>query len=117
MEALRYIPSSGSFSLESTEIPTIQNDDDVLIEVRFAGLCGTDIHIQQVHTDFTYILFCKIAKACAIFTHIAFIQGDFADASKIPVTLGHEFSGIVLKTGSKVTGLPKGTRVAVNPNK
>ena len=66
MEALRYIPSSGSFSLESTEIPTIQNDDDVLIEVRFAGLCGTDIHIQQVHTDFTYILFCKIAKACAI---------------------------------------------------
>ena len=45
------------------------------------------------------------------------MQGDFADASKIPVTLGHEFSGIVLKTGSKVTGLPKGTRVAVNPNK
>ena len=48
MEALRYIPSSSSFSLESTEIPTIQNADDVLIEVRFAGLCGTDIHIQQV---------------------------------------------------------------------
>ena len=50
MEALRYIPSSSSFSLESTEIPAIQNSDDVLIEVQFAGLCGTDIHIQQVYT-------------------------------------------------------------------
>ena len=53
MEALRYIPSTNSFSLESTEIPTIQNADDVLIEVRFAGLCGTDIHIQQVHVHTT----------------------------------------------------------------
>ena len=49
MEALRFIPETSSFSLESNvEIPKIQNADDVLVEVHFAGLCGTDIHIKQV---------------------------------------------------------------------
>ena len=49
MEALRFIPETSSFSLESNVgIPKIQNADDVLVEVHFAGLCGTDIHIQQV---------------------------------------------------------------------
>ena len=74
MEALRYIPSSSSFSIESMEIPSIQNADDVLIEVRFAGLCGTDIHIQQVQIDKCALLR-KMASACAVchFTFNEFI--------------------------------------------
>ena len=30
----------------------IENDDDVLIKVEFAGLCGTDIHIVEVELSF-----------------------------------------------------------------
>lgn len=49
MEALRFCPKSKTLSLEkSIEIPKIVNPDDVLIEVAFSGLCGTDIHIVQV---------------------------------------------------------------------
>ena len=29
-------------------VAIIENDDDVLIKVEFAGLCGTDIHIVEV---------------------------------------------------------------------
>jgi threonine dehydrogenase-like Zn-dependent dehydrogenase len=49
MEALCYLPKPGIFSLESNvKVPEIVNEDDVLVEVHFAGLCGTDIHIVQV---------------------------------------------------------------------
>ena len=49
MDALRFLPKEKILSLESNvQIPKIVNDDDVIVEVAFAGLCGTDIHIMQV---------------------------------------------------------------------
>ena len=52
MEALRFIPNPGSISLEKdVPKPQIVNDEDVIVEVQFAGLCGTDIHIVQVNTE------------------------------------------------------------------
>ena len=33
----------------------IENDDDVLIKVEFAGLCGTDIHIVEVELSLSNI--------------------------------------------------------------
>lgn len=59
---------------------------EVCIRVEAAGICGTDRHL---------------------------FLGEFP--SRGPVTLGHEFSGIVTAVGSGVS-LPLGTRVTCDPN-
>lgn len=64
---------------------------EVLIRVRYCGVCGTDVHIFNG------------AKGSAEVTP--------------PVTLGHEFSGFVLRVGDGVTGLKPGDRVSVDPNR
>ena len=49
MLTLRFHPGEDDFILqEKVEFPEIETDDDVLIKVEYAGLCGTDIHIVQV---------------------------------------------------------------------
>lgn len=59
---------------------------EVLIRVEAAGICGTDRHLYK---------------------------GEFPCAP--PVTLGHEFCGIVVGRGAGVT-LPEGARVVCDPN-
>jgi L-iditol 2-dehydrogenase len=59
---------------------------EVLVKVEACGICGTDRHL---------------------------LHGTFP--SKPPLTLGHEFSGIVVDVGAGVTLAP-GTRVACDPN-
>ncbi len=56
--------------------------DQVKIEVKYAGLCGSDIHTYEGHY--------KVA---------------------VPVTLGHEFSGEVVELGEGVTDFKIGDRV------
>ena len=49
MDALRYHPSLKCISLDqNVQVPQIESEDDVIVEVAYAGLCGTDIHIMQV---------------------------------------------------------------------
>ena len=62
-------------------------EEDVLIKVAYAGICGSDLHIYK--------------------------KGMFIQ--NIPETMGHEFSGTVIKTGSKVHCLQEGDRVTANP--
>lgn len=71
-------------------IPAI-GDDEVLIQVKSCGICGTDVHIYEGD---------KGAANCPSGT-----------------ALGHEFSGVVVKTGSAVTLAKEGDRVCVDPNK
>lgn len=59
---------------------------EVLVKVEACGICGTDRHL---------------------------LHGTFP--SKPPLTLGHEFSGIVVDVGAGVDIAP-GTRVACDPN-
>lgn len=59
---------------------------EVLVRVEACGICGTDRHL---------------------------LHGTFP--SKPPVTLGHEFSGIVVARGAGVT-IPEGMRVTCDPN-
>ncbi len=59
---------------------------EVLVRIEAAGICGTDRHL---------------------------FRGEFPCAP--PVTLGHEFSGIVIGRGAGVT-LPEGARVTCDPN-
>lgn len=61
--------------------------DEVLVHIEAAGICGTDRHL---------------------------LHGEFP--SRPPVTLGHEFSGIVAAVGREVTGLREGQRVTCDPN-
>ena len=66
------------------------NENDVLIEVRACGVCGTDVHIYE---------------------------GDEGSASVTPPTiLGHEYSGIIVSIGENVKNFKIGDRVAVDPN-
>ena len=58
-----------------------------VLDVTHAGICGTDVHI----------------------THNTF-------PSYPPVTLGHEFTGVVAKVGEGVDGVPPGTRVVSEPH-
>jgi len=73
-------------------------DNEVKVKVAWAGICGTDLH-EYLEGPI-------------------FISTDKPDpflGQKAPVTLGHEFAGIVDDIGSKVTKFNKGDRVVINP--
>ena len=67
-------------------IPKLQ-PDELLVHVDACGVCGTDFHIYKGEAP-----------------------------AKIPVVLGHEYTGIVLDKGSKTDILKVGDKIAINPN-
>jgi threonine 3-dehydrogenase len=73
------------FALKDVPVPSIR-DDEVLIKVRRAGVCGTDVHIYDWD---------------------AWAQGRV----KPPIVVGHEFAGEVAKVGRLVTDVKEGDRV------
>lgn len=78
-----------NLKVEESPIPVI-GDNDVLVEVKACGVCGTDVHIYE---------------------------GDEGAAPVTPPTiLGHEFSGIVTKVGKNVVSCNVGDRVSIDPN-
>jgi scyllo-inosose 3-dehydrogenase len=79
------------FEIKNVPTPNIA-DDEVLIRVVSCGICGSDTHTYETDSE-GYII--------------------FSGPAKLPCVLGHEFSGIVEKTGSRVVGLKKGDWVAV----
>ena len=82
MKALRKMRRGcGNIELTDIEIPDIK-DDEVLMKVWAAGVCGSDLLIQ-----------------------------DDKHFYKAPVTIGHEFSGIAEKVGKKVLKVRKGDRI------
>ncbi|MGI6126378.1 MAG: L-threonine 3-dehydrogenase [Planifilum sp.] len=72
--------------LQEVPIPTI-GPDEVLIQVKCATMCGTDVHI--------------------------YTWDDWA-AGRVnpPYVFGHEFSGVVVEVGEKVTSVKPGDRVS-----
>ena len=82
MKALRKMRPQRGAQLESVGVPTI-GPTDVLVRVRAASICGTDLHIYG---------------------------WDRWSASRIhpPLTFGHEFCGIVEKVGDEVTTIRSG---------
>jgi 2-desacetyl-2-hydroxyethyl bacteriochlorophyllide A dehydrogenase len=74
--------------LQLVDLPIpVPQTDEVLIEVAYSGICGTDLHI---------------------------LNEESPAAEK--VILGHEFSGRIVATGKSVHILQPGDRVAVDPN-
>ncbi|WP_024548087.1 alcohol dehydrogenase catalytic domain-containing protein [Siccibacter turicensis] len=80
------IHAGGCVTVEEQPLPQIQNADEVLVKVRCAGLCGSDIP--------------RIFHEGAHF---------------YPITLGHEFCGEVVRTGEAVKDMQAGDRVACVP--
>lgn len=75
--------------VEESAMPQV-GAEDVLIQVKACGICGTDVHIYE---------------------------GDKGAAEVTPPTiLGHEFSGVVAEVGANVTGVKVGDRVCIDPN-
>jgi len=83
------LKSVGQVSFDHRPIPEISKDE-VLIEVKKTGICGSDVH---------YLVDGRI--------------GDFIVES--PMVLGHESSGVVSKVGSDVHSVKPGDRVAMEP--
>ncbi|KAG6907856.1 hypothetical protein DXG01_007120 [Tephrocybe rancida] len=49
MQAIRWHPPSFDIRVESLPIPEIQHPDDVIVKVKLAALCGSDLHIYRGH--------------------------------------------------------------------
>ncbi|MFM1655722.1 2,3-butanediol dehydrogenase [Brevibacillus sp. B_LB10_24] len=83
--------------IEEVEPKALQ-DTQVKIRVAWAGICGSDLHEYEEGP-----VFVPVEKADALTGEIA------------PITMGHEFAGVVEEVGSKVTKYKPGDRVVVNP--
>ena len=68
---------------ETCQQPLVQNKD-VLIKVARISLCGSDIHL---------------------------FKGTYSGPINYPIMFGHEWSGVVEKTGAKVTKFKRGDKV------
>ena len=85
MKALVKDTTGPGFVLKDVPTPTIR-DDEVLIRVRRAGVCGTDVHIYE--------------------------WDDWAKGRcRPPFVVGHEFAGDVVQVGKLVTDVREGDRV------
>lgn len=72
-------------SLKEVPIPEI-NDNEVLIKVKYCGICGSDWNIYS---------------------------GKFI-AGELPIITGHEIFGVIEKAGANARGIQVGDRVAVD---
>ncbi len=88
MEALvKTQKGKGHLEIRTVEDPAV-GDNEVLLRVNAAGICGTDIHIMEDRFH-----------------------------NNPPVILGHEFSGEIVEVGRNVTGYSVGDRVVSEPHK
>ena len=73
--------------MEEVPAPSI-GPNDLLVRVRYASICGTDLHIWE--------------------------WNEWAQRTiRVPLVVGHEFEGEVVRIGSEVNGFEIGSRVAV----
>jgi len=90
MLALR--KTAAGFGLEFQDVPAAQppGPGEVVLQVEAAGICGSDVHAYEWTGGYEFMV------------------------PKLPVTMGHEFSGRVWRTGTG-SGFRGGERVCVIP--
>lgn len=86
MRALKF---RNAWDVAVEEVDTLHavGPDDVVVDVKYVGICGTDLGIAS---------------------------GDYPVAQS-GVTIGHEASGVIAEIGSDVTNVRVGDRVVINP--
>jgi Threonine dehydrogenase and related Zn-dependent dehydrogenases len=80
---VKYADKAGATEIRDVPIPVI-GKTDVLVEVAYTGICGTDPHLHNNTSAFKFVR---------------------------PFILGHEFAGTIVETGSEVAGFSAGDRV------
>lgn len=96
MRAARFYDKN-DIRIDDIDVPSLKASDDVLVEVLWCGICGTDLHEYMVGPIVT-------PTSPHPLTGVT-----------LPQTLGHEFSARVVETGSDVTDVKVGDRVAIMP--
>jgi (R,R)-butanediol dehydrogenase/meso-butanediol dehydrogenase/diacetyl reductase len=96
MYAARYY-GRRDIRVEDVPDPRPAAADDVLVEVAWCGICGTDLHEYAVGPIVTPR------------------EAHPLTGATLPQTLGHEFSGRVVEVGADVTDVAVGDRVAIMP--
>jgi (R,R)-butanediol dehydrogenase / meso-butanediol dehydrogenase / diacetyl reductase len=96
VRAARYY-GLGDIRVEDVATPEIREPDDVLIEVAYCGICGTDLHEYAVGPIVT-------PTSPHPLTGVT-----------LPQTLGHEFSAKVVEVGPAVRDVRVEDRVAIMP--
>ena len=87
MKAARFHEVNEPLRIENVPVPDVE-EDEVLVRTRAVGLCGSDLHI---------------------------VFEGVTPTAFTPITLGHEPSGEVARTGARVEGWEEGDRVTVDP--
>lgn len=82
---VKYGRGDGDVEIRDVPEPTSAEPGQVLLAVRAAGVCGSDVHMWRDHQSWEV---------------------------KLPLVLGHEFCGVVADVGEGVTGFESGDRVA-----
>ncbi|KAJ5804293.1 uncharacterized protein N7518_000596 [Penicillium psychrosexuale] len=77
-------------TFEDRPIPELKEPHDVLINVKYTGICGSDVHYWEEGSI-----------------------GPFVVTD--PMVLGHESAGVITQVGSAVKSLKVGDRVAMEP--
>lgn len=85
MKAIRLVQIGHPLQLQELPIPTV-GSDDVLVRVKAAGICHSDAHYRS----------------------------GTSPVASLPITLGHEVSGVVERMGARVRHLHTGARVCVH---
>ena len=73
--------------IEERPIPEIQSPNDVLVKVKAAGICGSDVHIYH----------------------------GTSPVATYPRVIGHEIAGEIVQTGGSVQELSIGDHVVMDP--
>jgi len=85
LKAVRLVKVGSPLEMQIIKVPEI-GDEDVLVEVKAAGICRSDIHYRK----------------------------GTSPAGPLPLTLGHEIAGVIRKKGSKVKNLKIGQKVCLH---
>lgn len=85
MKALVFL-GNGTTELQERNIPILKDENDAIVKVTLSTICTSDLHI--VH--------------------------GFVQKAKSNIILGHEFVGVVTKTGKNVKHIKVGDRVSAN---
>lgn len=94
MKAVR-IYGEGDVRVEDVAIEE-PKDNQVQIKVKYCGICGSDLHAYQIGWGLP-------------------TQPHPLTGKTVPITLGHEFSGEIVKVGKDVTDFKVGDAIAVEP--
>lgn len=85
MKAVRLIKPGSPLELQELEIPKV-GSRDVLVQVKAAGICHSDAHYRT----------------------------GISRVDPLPLTLGHEVSGVVAEVGKEASHFKKGDRVCLH---